>query len=128
MPCPLPHKGLSVLALLACWAAGRGRPLPRGSRQRWGRGGTLEAGDKHVHGGGHLDLVEERAARGHLGCGPQQALCMLQQAVVTPGPQAAQCQDGQDMIPPVGTGASSGWAHGGGERGGKRAPRERQTS
>lgn len=71
--------------------------------------GALDAGDEHVHGGGHRDLRKEHVApRGAGVAGAQQVLGALQEAVVPPAAQAAQRQDGQHVLPPAETRALVG--------------------
>lgn len=69
------------------------------------RPSALDAGDEHVHRGGHFDLLKEHAVWGRpglVGC-PQQALGVLQEILVPTAAESAQRQNGQDVVSPVET-------------------------
>lgn len=122
-PPQMPEMPLSLLLLLAkqpCMTNPTDRPTADGNsgtsglgaglkrlpglrlRQspHWGRPpvsgpGALDAGDQHVHGGGHLDLLKEHVAPRSpgapcLGRSLQQVLGVLQEALVPTAAQAAQ--------------------------------------
>ncbi|EGV94877.1 hypothetical protein I79_004686 [Cricetulus griseus] len=64
---------------------------------------VLDAGDEHIHGGGHYDLFKEHTVWGapDLGRCSQQVLGVVQQILVPTAAESTQCQNGQYMVTPV---------------------------